>query len=101
MPAGRKASRNFHVVDHAEQGLEGMVSIFGGKLTTYRLMAERVSDNVCARIGVHAPVARRMKRWCPIPIKPCAPRGPLFPHAGAHHHGGPARRRSARRAATG
>lgn len=53
--AGRKASRNFHVVDHAEQGLEGMVSIFGGKLTTYRLMAERVCDNVCARLGVDAP----------------------------------------------
>lgn len=43
------------MVDHAEQGLKGMVSIFGGKLTTYRLMAERVSDNVCARLGVHAP----------------------------------------------
>ena len=49
--AGRKASRNFHVVDHVDEGLEGMVSIFGGKLTTYRLMAERVVDRVCAKLG--------------------------------------------------
>ncbi len=65
--AGRKASRNFHVVDHAEQGLEGMVSIFGGKLTTYRLMAERVSDNVCARLGVHAPCRTADEALIPDP----------------------------------
>lgn len=53
--SGRKATRNFQVVDHASDGLEGMVSIFGGKLTTYRLMAERVCDDVCARIGVKTP----------------------------------------------
>lgn len=53
--AGRKASRNFHVVDHADDGLAGMVSIFGGKLTTYRLMAERVTDDVCRRLGVSTP----------------------------------------------
>lgn len=67
--AGRKASRNFHVVDHAEQGLEGMVSIFGGKLTTYRLMAERVSDNVCARLGVHAPCRTADEALVPDPDK--------------------------------
>ena len=53
--AGRKASRNFHVVDHAEQGLDGMVSIFGGKLTTYRLMGERAADRVCAKLGINVP----------------------------------------------
>lgn len=53
--SGRNASRNFHVVDHAKDGVEGLVSIFGGKLTTYRLMAERVTDDVCARLGVHVP----------------------------------------------
>lgn len=52
---GRKASRNFHVVDHAAQGLEGLITILGGKLTTYRLMAERAADCVCARLGVTAP----------------------------------------------
>ncbi len=53
--SGRKATRNFQVVDHSDEGLQGMVSIFGGKLTTYRLMAERVSDVVCKHLGVTAP----------------------------------------------
>ncbi len=53
--SGRKASRNFHVVDHAADGLDGMVSVFGGKLTTYRLMAERVTDDVCRRLTVTTP----------------------------------------------
>ena len=33
-------------------GIEGLVSVLGGKLTTYRLMAEKVSDAVCAKLGV-------------------------------------------------
>lgn len=53
--SGRKATRNFQVVDHSADGLTGMVSIFGGKLTTYRLMAERVTDDVCKRLGVSNP----------------------------------------------
>lgn len=53
--SGRKATRNFSVVDHSKEGLEGMVSIFGGKLTTYRLMAERVCDDVCRQLGVKTP----------------------------------------------
>lgn len=53
--SGRKATRNFQVVDHASEGVEGMVSIFGGKLTTYRLMAERVCDDVCKKLGVETP----------------------------------------------
>lgn len=51
---GRKASRNFNIVDHKTQGLSGMISVFGGKLTTYRLMAERATDAVCDDLGVHA-----------------------------------------------
>lgn len=52
--AGRAASRGFHISDHSEEGLEGMVSIFGGKFTTYRLMAEKLCDLVCSKLGVHA-----------------------------------------------
>ncbi len=53
--AGRSASRNFHIVDHSEEGLKGFASIFGGKLTTYRLMAEKMSDLVCKHLQVDAP----------------------------------------------
>jgi glycerol-3-phosphate dehydrogenase, anaerobic, A subunit len=52
---GRGASRNFVIVDHADEGLLGMVSIFGGKLTTYRLMAEKATDMACRKLGLSAP----------------------------------------------
>ena len=53
--AGRGASRNFVIVDHELEGLQGFASIFGGKLTTYRLMAEKMTDLVCRKFGVHTP----------------------------------------------
>lgn len=53
---GRDAKRTFTVLDHAaNDGIEGLVSVLGGKLTTYRLMAEKVADAVCAKLGVTAP----------------------------------------------
>ncbi|MCR5812930.1 MAG: anaerobic glycerol-3-phosphate dehydrogenase subunit A [Desulfovibrio sp.] len=51
---GRNASRNFQVFDHAKDGLNGFFSIFGGKLTTYRLMAEKVCDAVADYLKVNA-----------------------------------------------
>ncbi len=48
---GRAASRNFTIIDHAKEGLNGLITIVGGKLTTYRLMAEKISDLICARLG--------------------------------------------------
>lgn len=65
--SGRKATRNFSVVDHASQGLTGMVSIFGGKLTTYRLMAERVCDDVCRHLGVKTPCRTAEEPIVPAP----------------------------------
>ncbi|MDO0822070.1 anaerobic glycerol-3-phosphate dehydrogenase subunit GlpA [Desulfosporosinus nitroreducens] len=51
---GRGVSRNFVIIDHQKMdGVQGLVSILGGKLTTYRLMAEKVSDWVAAKLGVH------------------------------------------------
>ncbi len=55
--SGRSATRSFAVLDHTDAGAEGLFSILGGKLTTYRMMAERVSDAVCAKLGVKAPCA--------------------------------------------
>jgi glycerol-3-phosphate dehydrogenase len=51
---GRGISRGFFRLDHAEDGVENAVSVVGGKLTTYRQMAESVSDLVCDRLGVDA-----------------------------------------------
>ena len=48
-------TRDFFLLDHADRDdLPGMTSIVGGKLTTYRLMAEKISDHVCERLGVDA-----------------------------------------------
>ncbi|ODA41092.1 anaerobic glycerol-3-phosphate dehydrogenase subunit GlpA [Desulfosporosinus sp. BG] len=50
---GRGVSRNFSLIDHEKKdGVRGLVSIVGGKLTTYRLMAEKVTDWVVAKLGV-------------------------------------------------
>src|SRR5437870_1602043 len=50
---GREMSRNFAVIDHEERdGIAGFASIVGGKVTTYRLLAERVTDLVARWLGV-------------------------------------------------
>lgn len=55
---GRKAARTFEVLDHAaHDGVAGLFSIVGGKLTTYRLMGERTADAVCRALGVDTPSA--------------------------------------------
>jgi glycerol-3-phosphate dehydrogenase len=52
----RQISRAHHVIDHGwRDGVGGLWSIVGGKLTTYRLMAEQTVDRVCASLGVTAP----------------------------------------------
>lgn len=54
-PTGRSVSRGIVLLDHGTRdGLEGFVTITGGKLTCYRLMAERVTDLVCEKLGVQA-----------------------------------------------
>lgn len=51
-PTGRGISRGIVCLDHAERdGLEGFVTITGGKLMTYRLMAEWATDVVCRKVG--------------------------------------------------
>jgi glycerol-3-phosphate dehydrogenase len=50
----RSISRGFALLDHCRNGLENFVTITGGKLTTYRYMAELTSDLVCEKLGVTA-----------------------------------------------
>ncbi len=51
----RALSRSYTVFDHEKDGLANFATIAGGKLTTYRLMAEKVVDLVAARLGVGTP----------------------------------------------
>ncbi len=47
----RDVSRTFECFDHKADGIEGFVTISGGKTTTARAMAEKVSDIVCGKLG--------------------------------------------------
>lgn len=54
-PSGRSISRGIVCLDHAERdGVDGLITITGGKLMTYRLMAEWASDMACCKLGVDA-----------------------------------------------
>ena len=55
-PSGRNVSRGIVLLDHAgRDGMEGFITITGGKLMTYRLMAEWATDKVCEKQGVDTP----------------------------------------------
>jgi glycerol-3-phosphate dehydrogenase len=52
---GRELSRTFKCFDHLEDGVEGFVTITGGKATTARGMAEATANVVCGKLGVDEP----------------------------------------------
>ena len=50
--SSRDVSRSHSLLDHAERdGVGRFVTITGGKLTTYRMMAEATVDAVCEQLG--------------------------------------------------
>jgi glycerol-3-phosphate dehydrogenase len=55
----REVSRTFECFDHQRDGVDGFVTISGGKTTTARAMAEKVSDIVCGKLGLTAPCRTR------------------------------------------
>ncbi len=63
---GREVSRGFALLDHQEQGVEGFVSIVGGKFTTYRLMAERTADLVTLKLGKLMPCRTAEETILPV-----------------------------------
>lgn len=66
---GREISRNFVLLDHGElEGVHGFMSIVGGKLTTYRLMAKATADLVCRKLNVNQPC-----RTGEVPLREAAP----------------------------
>lgn len=52
-PSGRSISRGIVLLDHeTRDGLAGFITITGGKMMTYRMMAEETTDLVCSKLGV-------------------------------------------------
>jgi glycerol-3-phosphate dehydrogenase len=60
----RAVSRGFALIDHGAEGIDNFITITGGKLTTYRLMAEKTANRVCQRLGVKATC---LTRTTPLP----------------------------------
>lgn len=57
----RDISRGFSLIKHINdpRPVRNFITITGGKLTTYRLMAEKAADAVCCYLGIHAPCRTR------------------------------------------
>lgn len=46
----RSLSRGFSLMDHEKDGVDNFITITGGKLTTFRLMAEKAADLVAGKL---------------------------------------------------
>jgi len=67
----RLISRSHAVLDHeARDGVAGLVSVVGGKLTTFRLMAQEAVDLACEKMQV--------KRQCVTADTPIGPPGRAY-----------------------
>jgi len=61
----RAISRGFMLIDHGKRdGIQNLITITGGKLVTYRLMAERTSDLVSQKMGRNIPCSTHLN---PLP----------------------------------
>ncbi len=73
--SSRGISRSHVLINHSEtDGISGLVSIFGGKLTTFRLMAQRVVDFVAKELQIDdqcctdsIPIEPDMKEYIALP----------------------------------
>jgi hypothetical protein len=74
----RDATRAYALLDHeTRDGVAGIITITGGKWTTYRLMAQATVDRVCEKLGV--------QRECRTHLEPL----PDGEKATYHHLGAP------------
>jgi glycerol-3-phosphate dehydrogenase len=54
-PSESQLSREHEIVDHGMHGAPGVYSMLGGKLASYRLFAEEMTDVLAKRLGARAP----------------------------------------------
>ena len=76
--ATRDVTRAHALLDHrTRDGVDGFVTITGGKATTYRLMAQDTVDAVCDILGRSArarprPTPARLRERCELPARRAA-----------------------------
>jgi glycerol-3-phosphate dehydrogenase len=63
--AESSVTRSHVLHDHAPSGLPGLVTVVGGKLTTYRQLAQDAVDDVFRRLGRQAPACTTRTRHLP------------------------------------
>ena len=63
--SARELSRDFLLETHEHEDLDNLLTVTGGKLTTYRLMAERAADLLCERLRIRAAC-----RTAELPLRP-------------------------------
>jgi glycerol-3-phosphate dehydrogenase len=62
----RSLSRSHYVIDHEKRdGVPNFLTITGGKVTTYRLMAQHTADAVCAHLNVDKPCRTHLEPLTP------------------------------------
>lgn len=64
----RTISRGFVLMDHEKEGVDNFVTITGGKMTTYRLMAQKAGDLAARKLKVKKPCITHK-----VPLKSDAP----------------------------
>ena len=58
----RAISRGFVLIDHGKKdGINNLITITGGKLMTYRLMAEKASDLICQKMETNVSCSTHLK----------------------------------------
>lgn len=68
-------SRRHALWDHAKDGIDGLWSVQGGKLTTYRHLAEQAATTVCQHLKMVGPAKARPTRKGTLPGGPLVPWG--------------------------
>jgi glycerol-3-phosphate dehydrogenase len=63
-PNEDELSREHQVIDHKQHGADGLYSMIGGKLASYRLFAEEMTDVIATRLGN---TAERRSHISPLP----------------------------------
>lgn len=64
------ASRRYEITDNADDGIDGLITVEGGKFTTSRMLAEKTVDIVEKKLGrpsSDSPTASRFLQGCQIP----------------------------------
>lgn len=86
-PTGRSISRGIVLLDHeTRDGIPGFITITGGKLTSYRMMAEVATDLVCKKLNINK---KSQTAVLPLPgsEKETAKDGSVGRRAAAGRHG--------------